>query len=294
MLHVIIVNREAGKKKYKTVVPKMLQKLEEIGEKSIVYYTQKKGHATQIANSLEKRVEKCRIYSVGGDGTLNEIINGINSLKNEVIAIPTGSGNDFIRSVSKTRDPIEIFLESLNKKSNEIDLIKINHKKCINIASMGFDADVVFNTNKYKKIPLISGSVAYIIGIFHTLVVFYDYNLEIIIDGKKIKKDAMLTTFANGIYYGGGLMPAPNALIDDGEIDFVVIEKLSRLKIVKFLGLFKKGEHGSLKEVDFYKCKQIQIKADKVFRLNIDGEIFEDTKLDIEILKHQLNYVVTL
>jgi YegS/Rv2252/BmrU family lipid kinase len=208
--------------------------------------------------------------------------------------IPAGSGNDFIRSVdekldSKAKDILERILDGSEKL---IDLASVNGKYFINISSLGFDAEVVYNTNKFKKLPAVSGSLAYILGILYTIFTYKNYNLKIRIDGSLIEASSLLVAVANGRFYGGGMLAAPDARIDDGVFDICVIRAMKRLKIFRFFPVFKKGLHGELEEVSFYKGKKVEIESSTHLLLNLDGEVQKVREAVFEIIPRSVRIVV--
>jgi YegS/Rv2252/BmrU family lipid kinase len=285
--NLLIVNPAAGKGRADRFLESFVNILKSAGLEYRIVYTEYPGHAVQIVK--ESLSEKgLFIYSIGGDGTLNEVINGAVNTEAVVINIPAGSGNDFIKSVSDLRDPVEIFEKSLSSQIKVIDTMKINGRFCVNIASAGLDAVVAYNTNSFKKLPLVSGSAAYLLGIFKSLIKFNFYNLEINIDGNDYSRELLLAAFANGRYYGGGIMAAPDALTDDGYIDICLVKKLSRLRILSLLSRYRKGTHKELPQVEFVQGKKITISSREKMKINIDGEIFEDNTLNIEIIPMSL------
>ena len=198
MTHVFIVNPFAGGGKSL----KILNKIKEVCNKEnidyIVRFTKAPNDATKIAREYENLGGI--IYSVGGDGTMNEVLNGIVGSKNLFGILPAGSGNDFHR-----------VLMAMDEISPTIDIGKINDRYFINIACIGIDADVANNVTLMKKTK-IPPSQIYNISILYTFFKYKYKNLEFNLNNSQIKDKFTLLAICNGKYYGGGYKIAPNEI----------------------------------------------------------------------------------
>lgn len=292
-MHVFIVNPVAGKGKAMDMVKNIEERFKDNPESFRIEITNAPGHATSIAKQLSAEGIPMRIYSVGGDGTLNEVLNGISGDQIELGILPCGSGNDAVRSIYEVTDPISL-LEVLPTASSELlDIGRINDRLFINIASVGFDAEVVILTRHFKGIPLISGSLSYVLGILTALIRLKKYPVRISIDGSPERfKEILLCAFANGKFYGGGIKPAPKADMTDGILDICEVESLGRLKILKFFPIFRRGAHEKMKEVMMHRCKKILIDSDAPIPFNIDGEVIKETRASIEILPGSIRVII--
>ncbi len=276
MFHCFIVNPIAGRINLDAV----LNAVTDICQSNKLEYscitTEYAGQAETIAYNMAIKHESVRIYSVGGDGTLNETANGLLKSGNKeaaLIPVPLGSGNDFVRSTGyKVKLPLEQLIEkAVNCNVDEIDVCKAN-----DISSMCFDAKVVINSLAIKKIKFIPKSLAYYISVFTTFIKMEPYNLNISVNGNYIyTKPMTLVAVANGKYYGGGIIPAPDADIKDGLIDVCFVEKVKRIKVPIFFPRYVKGKHSGIKEVSFIKCKNLHVKCEMGdIALNIDGDVY--------------------
>jgi diacylglycerol kinase family enzyme len=269
MEHLFIVNPAAGKGNTLKIVPEIENLMKKLSFPYKIEITQAPGHASQIAEQYIKANKTIRIYSVGGDGTMNEILQPMVGTDASLGIIPAGTGNDFIKSFSMKKD-----------------------RYFLNIASVGFDADVVAMTGYLKRLPLIKGKVAYIGGILLSVIGLKKIEADFVIDGTALNtKTMLLSAFANGRYYGGGMMPAPNAVPDDGLIDFCIINDINRLKLLRFFPKFIKGTHIHMKEVLIKQCRSLEMKSPKPVHVNMDGELFRLSEAKIEILEKSLNFI---
>jgi len=292
--HIFIINPVAGKGRSLQMIDVIKQRFEDFIDSYKIYITEKPGHATEIARAAASVGEAVRIYSVGGDGTLNEVVNGIAGFPDvELGIIPCGSGNDVARHLYPLPDPVKLIEVLPSSSSTVVDLGRINEKYFFNIASVGFDAEVTMNSRYFKKFPFVTGSMSYILGVLATLIRCRKYKLKITLDDNApIEKELLLAIFANGSYYGGGMRAAPSAEMDDGEIDFYLVDWLPRRKILKFFPLFQRGEHQSMKEVSLSRGTKAIVESDRPFPVNIDGETSIETRITVDLLPKYIKVLI--
>ena len=235
-----------------------------------IIYTEKKNDAIRIANKF-KDDENVTIFSVGGDGTLNEVVNGLANSKAKLGIIPAGSGNDFYRTFK-------------DFKGDKIDLGKVNDRYFVNVASLGLDADVANYANNFKNGKLSNESV-YILSLIHEYFRFKPINIDI--DG--IKKDSTILTVCNAKYYGGGFKIAPQAKLNNGVFDIVDVKSINKLEIINLVMQLMKAKHLENKAVNFYQTDKLSVRSNILLNCNIDGEIIKDTSFDFSIEKQALN-----
>ena len=273
MKYIFIINPASGTTNYEIVKENIKNNVKEEYE---IIETKGPHDATKIASKYKNKKDVV-VFSVGGDGTLNEVVNGLAGGKCFLGIIPTGSGNDFYRS-----------LESSNKLKSTIDLGKVNDRYFINITSIGFDAQVAHNANIFKEKNK-NKKLAYYLGILKTLIKFRCDNYKLIIDGKDYNNRYTLMAICNGKYYGGGFKIAPLASFDDDYFDLYLANKMNRLTLIKLLVMLIKANHENSKLVSKIKCKSVSIASDKDMIVNIDGEIIKSKKVDIEMIPNSIN-----
>lgn len=272
MKYVFIINPASGKTDYNKIKENIIKTLE--NEDYEIYETKAPKEAIQIANRF-KNEENTVVYSVGGDGTLNEVVNGIAEGKCKLGIIPTGSGNDFYRTLKETKN-----------ENIRLDLGKVNGRYFINIASVGMDAETCNNANKIKsKIKLHS---SYYLALIHTFLTFKSKSLKLKIDKNVYAGDYIIAAICNGKYYGGGFKIAPVASFDDNKFDIYLVSKAGKLKLIKILLALLKSEHEKYNEVRKYTGKSIIIKSENNLIINIDGEITISKNIKIEMVEDAL------
>ena len=292
MKHIILTNPVSGKQrglKQSIIIQKLLQKYH---ISSSIIVSEYPGHLTKLAHDLSQTAH-CRFYCVGGDGSLNEIISGIIGSNSEIVVIPCGTGNDFLRSISDYNSLRKIIIASINQKAQKADVLKLNHNRyCINILNMGFDALVAKNVDKFRKFQFLSGKLKYNLSIFYTLLSSRNFHFKIRLDHTKIYKgNFTLAVIANGKYYGGGIKPCPNACVNDGLISTCIVDSTSLFQKLFFLPSYKKGKHITLKQAHIDQVKEVVIVSTEKFPVSIDGEVIYTNKLSAKILKDAINVV---
>jgi diacylglycerol kinase (ATP) len=293
MNHLFIINPNAGKGHAPYLKDIIKDCFKDRNEEFIIEVTKAPGDATKIAKKYVNS-DNYRVYSVGGDGTLNEVVNGMVNSKSSLATIPTGSGNDFLRTIynGKKIKLKEMILANIQGEEKLIDLAKINDRYFINISSVGFDADVVNTARKFKKLPLITGSTAYFMSIIVTIFQNKKRILDMEIDDNKLQDRMMLVAAGNGRYYGGGMKALPKADFQDELLDICLIHSMSRLRIFSLFPKYMKGNHDTIKEVTFKKIKKAIIKSEDTFPINADGETLYAKEVLFEIVPKGIKIVV--
>ena len=298
MRHLFIINKHAGKGGAWADIVSQLEKYK--GDKSFeLHYTTAKGDAATFSREYVKNSgEFVRVYACGGDGTLNEVINGVYDLENCAVApVPIGSGNDFIRSFSADKKEYLDIDNLINARERKIDLLKCGDRISANSITVGFDCAVAKNVEKFKKRRFISASLAYKLSIFYCLFKERRHGFSVTLDGEKQKADNtyLLSICAKGKYDGGGIKCAPLADNADGYIDFTLVTTVGVLKFIVMLSTFTKGKHINNPKLDFVshkKVKSVVYENPEPFEIGIDGEIFTVRKAEIELLKDRLKIII--
>lgn len=296
MKHIFVVNPVAGKK---DITTELIQTLENKLKKDYsIYVTSCPNDAKEyVQNVCRNLTEDTVFYACGGDGTLNEVVNGtIGSKHAYVTCFPTGSGNDFIKVFGKKED----FLDLDALFAGEVvlvDTIKVNDRYTLNICNLGFDAFVADNFQKFKNKPLISGKTAYSLSVLYSLLFNMKTDCKISVDDKVISNDKiLLSSFANGICYGGGFYCSPKAKIDDSLIDICVVTTMSRFKFLKMVKKYKAGKHLDdpkiMRYITYLRGKKVEVKAKKDIIYCIDGEVLHDKKIDISIYSQNIKFII--
>lgn len=245
MEHIFIINPVAGRTNAAgELEPRIRQACRELDVSARVEVTQAAGDAAATAREMAARGRPVRLYACGGDGTLNEVLQGAASHPwVEVACLPLGSGNDFVRNFPRTMDQFLDVKAQIRGRARAMDVIRTDRGYCAAICSAGLDAQVAYGIPKFRRLPLCGGTMAYKLSILQQVMGPLGRRLVLEIDGKRIKQECLMAAVCNGSTYGGGFYAAPQASLTDGLLDVVVVRRIGRLRIARVLGLYKEGKH---------------------------------------------------
>ncbi len=303
----VIVNPKAGSNKCQEDWPEIKALMEKNGFDFEFVLTEYQRHAIRLVqDAIEKDFRN--FISVGGDGTLNEVINGIFLKHQNVLpdiklgVITVGTGNDWGRTHHMPADyanMVEV-IKSGNLYSHDIGKAKYRFGKedenryFINIAGMGFDAMVANKVNVMKEKGY-RGLMVYMYSLLTSLFGFKPTRLVIYSEGKMIYSDStFLASIGICRYNGGGMMLLPDAIPNDGLFDLTIIRKVSRLKVVANIKNVFDGSFVKIKEVERFQGKSFTVISDppNILQLETDGESLGNSPLDFEVLPRAINMIV--
>ena len=234
--------------------------------------------SVNLRNALIETPPKAVII-IGGDGMVHLAIQELAESAIPLILIPAGTGNDFARSLGlNVNSPLKSLEHALESPATCVDLGLVNGRYFAEILSTGFDSRV---NERANRMPMKSKK-KYDVAMLLELPVFEPLEYEIAIDGHRFKTEAMLIAVANGISYGGGMKICPNADLEDGLFDLMVLEPVSKLEFLKVFPKVFKGSHISHPRVKIHRGRKIEIKADAV--AYADGERIGELPITAEIV----------
>lgn len=291
MRHLFIINPAAGKKES---TAKLEQLLAELSFDYEVAYTREEGDAQRIAREAADSGEDVRIYACGGDGTLNEVVNGVAGRDNVAITcVPKGTGNDFLKIFGPEYRTLFYDLEALAAgPQTPFDLIDCNGKLGIDVVCTGVDARIGADVHRYKNWPLVSGIGAYILALLENVLLKGIARPMAVRMGKRDwKGDTALLCVCNGRHYGGGFMPVPEAMPDDGILDVLLIPKISLLTFARLVGKYAKGLYRQYPELIFdYHGERVDCASGEEMIAVVDGEVMRDTRFTIRLSEKKVNF----
>lgn len=286
--YLFIVNPVAGKNRGMEYIPLIKEICLANKIKHHIIKTEKIGGAAEVIK--ENILEPYDVYiAVGGDGTVNEVINGMIGSNKIFGIIPCGTGNDLAKTLLLPKDPKEAIMRTITSEPKQIDIGRVNGRYFANIASIGLDAEIANYSNKIKK--WFKGAYAYIIALVKVLLTYKPMTIDFFDGEEAYTKKIMLVAFCNGKFYGGGMKIAPKAHISDGYLDICIIEKMHKLKLLVLFPSVFKGKHSKFKEVKIHRTNKITINSNHSSKINIDGEIIENHQREVtfEIVAKALN-----
>lgn len=250
-------------------------------------------------HSIEEAQEAIRIerdkghkyfIAVGGDGTLKSVAEAIVNHGGILGIIPSGTGNDFMKSLNISKNLSDNIDRILMKKIKPIDYGLANDRFFINVASIGFDADVAVRTEPIKK--TVKSNLAYVLGLIKSFFLYKNIEVENISENTEDR--SFLFAIANGKYYGGGFQIAPDADLDDGYLDVVFANNINKFQVLTLIPSILKANHIRRKPVETRKIKNYSLRPKKGCMLSLDGElraIKADTRIDFSIVEKGLNII---
>lgn len=252
MKHVFIINPAAGKRDCTARMMRMARDL--AGRHGLdvdCILTQSPGHAAGTVRKLADTGQELRFYACGGDGTVNEVANGVAGADNAAMTcVPVGTGNDFLKNFGDTA-PLFSDAENLwDGPRFPLDAIDCNGRLALTVACSGFDAQVADDVHTYGKVPLLGGRGSYILSLaVNFMLRSFSHRWTVTLDGERLEGDFILAAVCNGRYYGGGFVPAAEARMDDGVLNTVLVKRVSRVSFLRLVGAYAQGGYYRFPEI---------------------------------------------
>jgi diacylglycerol kinase (ATP) len=286
----VILNPKAGAAKQ---IIGLAAKIRRHGFKEI-HITRKAGDAEKFARVAARRGRDL-IIAAGGDGTLNEIVNGIARSASHVRLgmIPLGTGNDFARSLKLPND-FESALEILKEdRTRYVDLVRVTSRRIryfVNVSAGGFSGLV--NEKLTAQIKQTWGPLAYLRSAAAALAGLRAYKTAITLDQKKTSQRSLFNVvIANGRYIAGGIPIAPKAKLDDGLLDVVLVPRVSKTKLTFLAGRMLLGRHLASGSVIFRRAAKVAVQSRPGMWFNVDGELVGNAPVTFEIVPRGIHFV---
>ncbi|WP_317953917.1 diacylglycerol kinase [Staphylococcus sp. NWU MK-U1] len=267
----IIYNPTSGKELFKRTLPDVLIKLERAGYETSAYATEREGDATLEAERALKR-DYDIIIAAGGDGTLNEVVNGIAEQPNrpKLGIIPMGTVNDFGRALHLPSDIMGAVDVIIDDHTTKVDIGKMNNRYFINLAAGGQLTQVSYETP--SRLKSIVGPFAYYIKGFEMLPQMKAVDLRIEYDNQVFQGEALLFLLGLTNSMAGFEKLVPDAKLDDGHFTLIIVEKANLAELGHIMTLASRGERIKHPKVIYEKAKSINISSFTEMQLNADGE----------------------
>ncbi len=237
--------------------------------------------------------DELRVYACGGDGTLNECVCGAAGCENVAVThYPTGTGNDFIKTFGKDAARFRNIEELISGEVHPLDLIDCNGRYSINICSVGIDARIGTDVHKYSSVPVIGGATGYVTSLAVNLLKGVQKPMRVICDGRIYYGNMTLICACNGRYYGGGFNPVPEAMPDDGLLDFLIVKGVSRFNFLRLVGNYAKGKYASYPDyITHIKTSVMEIDSENEMVINVDGEAMRAKSVRLSVIPGGVNFI---
>ena len=296
MKHVFIVNPAAGREDAVASIRALLEAREDCE----FYSTKCPRDATEYirARCAAEPDVRFRFYACGGDGTLNEVVNGVVGCPNASLGCyPCGSGNDFVKYFGgkKVFRNVE---RLLNAPEQWIDLMRVGDSYAINATHFGFDSSVADTMRRVRRRRIIGGSNAYTTGVVVSLFKAMKNDCRIYADGELLnpRGKILLCTIANGQYVGGSFRCAPRSLCNDGLLEVCLVEPVSIPTFLSLISGYSEGTHLEDRRFEKYirycRARSVRVEAPEGFLYSFDGELIEQNEFTVEVVPRAVRFAV--
>jgi YegS/Rv2252/BmrU family lipid kinase len=283
----IIVNPTAGGGRAGRLIGWLRERLERRREARLEITT-RAGDAEELAADAV-RTGHDRVVAVGGDGTVQEVANGLIRAAGSTTSlgiVPMGAGNDLARSMGLPRDPAAAWTIAMGAGTREIDLLLATDgagrtRWFGSAGGIGFDAQVA--SAMATRSGWQRGQAGYLLTTLVELRRFSNRLVELTVDGRTASHQVLFIAIANGEYYGGGMRIAPGAALDDGLLDLCVVGDVSRITALRQLANLYRGTHVAHAQVDMLRGRSVAIDGDRATLVHLDGEPFGRLPLRVEL-----------
>lgn len=292
MRHLFIINPAAGKHETNAHLEGLLSRLSFPYE---VAYTQGEGDALRLTRKAAEDVEPLRVYACGGDGTLNEVVNGAAGHDHVAVTnVPKGTGNDFLKIFGPDYRKRFYDLEALAVGPQRVfDLMDCNGKLGIDVVCAGVDARIAAGVHRYKDLRFVSGKGAYVLSLIEHIFL-KGINRPMTVHMGDIvweKRPTAILCICNGRYYGGGFMPVAEAMPDDGVLDMLLVRKVSLPTFLRLVGKYAKGLYWKYPElIEDYHGREVTFSANEPITVVVDGEVMVDTHFTVRLSDQKVNF----
>ena len=294
--HYFIFNPAAGARSAQARLQRQLEGLSPVPY--TMFITGGIGDAARLVKEVcQQEKGPLRFYACGGDGTLGEVAQGVLGWPNAAVGVwPCGSGNDFTR-IYGGEDRFLDLKRQLDAPTVLVDLILANGQAAINVVNLGLEAYAASAMLKFRHHTLLGGSRAYLIGVLNSVSRHLKTGCRIIADGELFHEGDLLTaSFASGQFVGGGFRCAPRAINDDGLMEVCAILPLSRLTLIRLLGIYKKGQHLDSPAFEnrfhYRRASRITIECARETVLCLDGEIIRGKAFELETVPRAVRFIL--
>lgn len=294
MKHLFIVNPAAGKKGSTDDLVHRIEAAFE-GRDYEIAYTRKCGDAEHLTRAAAQAGGEVRVYACGGDGTLNEAVNGAAGYEHVAITnVPKGTGNDFLRIFGRGyREGFSNLAALADGPQAALDLMDCNGKLGLDVVCAGVDARIAAGVHRYKDLRFVSGIGAYLLSLAEQ-VIFRGLcrPLTIRADGLDWQeRQTAILCICNGRHYGGGFMPVPDAMPDDGVLDVLAVGEISRLTFFRLVGKYAQGLYRQYPQlITDWHGQSLSFSSPREITVVVDGEVMRGTRFTVRLSPLKINF----
>ncbi len=285
--HVLLVNPAAAGGRARARLPAVSAEFDRLGAVHRVVETRSTEHAEEEAAAAVEAGET--VAALGGDGLLRPLAGVLRGTETALAVIPGGRGNDLARVLGIPSDPVAATRVAVAGHERLIDMAEVNGVPYLGIASFGFDSD----TNRIaNEVRLIRGNLVYLYSALRALAGWKPAGFTVVVDGERHELSGYSVAVANSKAYGGGMFIAPQAELDDGQLDVVATGRATKTRFLRSLPLVFKGEHLSEPSVSTFRGRAIEVAADRPFDIYADGDPVGSVPATMSVQRQCLRVIV--
>ena len=295
----VIVNPVGSGGRVGRLWPRLNELLVQSGLQFNAELTERPWHAPELARrALEAGYR--HFVAIGGDGTVHEVLNGLVvdgrvSPEISLSIVPGGTGMDFVRILGVPRDPEAAARAVMGTRTRLVDIGEIRCQRdgqphtryFVNVAGLGFDSEVCRRVNRMSK--RVSGTLPYLLGLVVTLFAYHNKDVRLSFDGQMLAGRFNSVVVCNGQYAGGGMWFSPQAVVDDGILDVVILKDLKKLELLLNVPRIYKGTHLTHPKVQSLRTREIHVEAGQRMFIQAEGELVGEAPASFRILPAALN-----
>ena len=292
MKHLFIINPAAGRQ---DSTERLLEHIQALELDTELFLTARAGDALRRTQQAVQQGEPMRIYACGGDGTLNEVVNGAAGFDNAAVTcVPKGTGNDFLKLFGPRCRELFYDLEALAAgPQRAFDLMDCNGKLGLDVVCAGVDARIAAGVHRYKDLRFVSGIGAYLLSLTEQ-VIFRGLCRPLTIRAEGLdwqERQTAILCICNGRHYGGGFMPVPDAMPDDGVLDVLAVGEISRLTFFRLVGKYAQGLYRQYPQlITDWHGQSLSFSSPREITVVVDGEVMRGTRFTVRLSPLKINF----
>ncbi len=270
----VVLNPAGGRGRTLATWKEVEATLNHAGEVSLAQ-TDRPGHGTELARGFAEQGFDL-VVAIGGDGTINEVANGLVLTSTTLGIIPSGTANDLVKTLAIPCDPLQATEVILSGKRLQIDVGEaVGHRYFFNIAGLGFDAEVIREMeSQSSRVKSLGPTIRYWMAILRTFGKFSGVGVQLLVDGVETRRDRLLLLAVGPAkFYGSGMKMLPNASFTDGLIDYAGGQDLSWFELIKLLKKIYKGTHLDHRKTFHGQAREISVTGPATTHFHLDGDL---------------------
>jgi YegS/Rv2252/BmrU family lipid kinase len=282
----LLVNPASAGGRALKALPRVHQVLDELGAPHRTVTTRSIDHAYEEAVAVAEAEET--LMALGGDGLLRPVAGALKGTGSALAVVPCGRGNDLARMLGVPTDPGEATRLAVQGEERFVDVANVEGTPYMGVASFGFDSDANRIANEAK---LVRGDGVYVYAALRTLATWKPARFRVIVDGVHHEFTGCTVAVGNSKVYGGGMYVLPDAEIDDGLLDVMLVKDASKLRLLALLPRVFNGTHGSSELVEFLRGEEIEVSSDRPFAIYADGDPIGATPAIMRVERRSLRVI---